>query len=63
VRALLLVAIFGASFGCAHKQTRSLAQRQSVTTPRGDFEGPSRDGRHDPRGPQVEPPIVTPPVP
>jgi hypothetical protein len=63
VRRLWLVAILAVPFGCAHRQTRSLAQRQSVTTPRSDFAGPSRDDRRDVRGPRSEPPIVTPPVP
>ena len=63
MRRLLLVAILAVPFGCAHQQTRSLAQRQSVTTPRSDFTGPPRDDRRDGGGPRSEPPIVTPPVP
>jgi hypothetical protein len=63
VRPLMLIAILAVPFGCAHHQTRSLAQRQGVTTPRGDFEGAPRDERRD-NGPlHGEPPIVTPPVP
>jgi hypothetical protein len=63
VRTLMLVAIVAAPFGCAHHQTRSLAQRQAVTTPRGDFAGPPSDERRDNGPPRGEPPIVTPPVP
>lgn len=62
MRGLLLVAILAVPFGCAHYQPRSLAQRQAVTTPRGDFAGPPRAERRD-NGPRAEPPIVTPPIP
>jgi hypothetical protein len=63
MRRLLLVAILGVPLGCAHHETRSLAQRQTVTTPRGDFESPRRDERRDRGLPRGEPPITTPPVP
>ncbi|MCU1279509.1 MAG: hypothetical protein JWM53_3055 [bacterium] len=63
MRTLMLVAILTVPFGCAHRESRSLAQRQSVTTPHGDFEGPPRDERRDRNLPRGEPPIVTPPVP
>jgi hypothetical protein len=63
MRMLMLVALSTLTLGCAHRETRNLAQRQSVTTPRSDFENAPRDDRRE-RGIQpTEPPIVTPPVP
>jgi hypothetical protein len=59
---LWLVAILAVPFGCTHSQSHNLAQRQSVTTPRSDFEGPARDERRD-VGPTRNEPPITPPVP
>ena len=61
MRTLLLVACSIAALGCGHQQSRNLAQRQSVTTPHGDFDDSSHGDRRERRLPQSEPPIVTPP--
>jgi hypothetical protein len=60
MRKVMLVALFAATCGCAHRQPRNLAQRQSAKTPRGDFDG-SR--RHAPRELGRGTPPVTPRVP
>ena len=63
MRLLVLVAGSMLALGCAHQpsQSRNLAQRQTVTTPHGDFENPPRNERRERRLPEAEPPIVTPP--
>lgn len=63
MRMLMLVAFSLLGLGCAHRQTRSLAQRQSVTTPHGDFDNTPGERRPERGIEPVEPPIVTPPVP
>ncbi|MDB4969170.1 MAG: hypothetical protein JWN44_4859 [Myxococcales bacterium] len=63
MRKLALVTILGLSASCAHHgRDQNLATRQSVTAPRGDFEGARRDPGGAPAM-QPETPIVTPPVP
>ena len=63
MRRLMLVTFSVLAFGCAHRETRSVAQRQSVTTPHGDFDDAPRNERRERPVSPVEPPIVTPPVP
>lgn len=63
MRMLVLVAFATIAVGCAHQQSRNLAQRQSVTTPHGDFDNTPRNERHERPVAPVEPPIVTPPIP
>ena len=62
MRMLMLVTFAILALGCAH-QTRNLAQRQSVTTPHGDFDNTPRNERRERPVAPVEPPIVTPPIP
>jgi hypothetical protein len=59
---LVLIAILTAPLGCAHHETRNVAQRQTAKPPRGDLQAAPRNDRRDGLR-QVVPPIVTPPVP
>jgi hypothetical protein len=61
MRGTLLIAFSILALGCAHQQSRNLAQRQAVTTPHGDFDDAPRGDRRERSLPQAEPPIVTPP--
>lgn len=63
MRKLMLVAFMVLPLGCAHQESRNLAQRQSVTTPHGDFDNTPRNERRERPVAPVEPPIVTPPIP
>jgi hypothetical protein len=61
MRMLLLIAGSILALGCGHQQSHNLAQRQTVTTPHGDFEDSPHNDRRERKLPQAEPPIVTPP--
>jgi len=63
MRMLVLVTCSTLAFGCAHHETRNVAQRQSVTTPHGDFDSAPRQERRERPVAPIEPPIVTPPIP
>lgn len=63
MRTLMVVTISMLAIGCAHRQTRSVAERQAMTTPHGDFDKQMRRDDGPEHVPPVESPLVTPPIP